>query len=212
MCFRILLAKRRGIKYLPPNFIFFPTLNSSSIVIDVGCGFDADLSCSLIKRYKVNAIVVDPTRKHKSNLLDLAKKYGKKFKYLQLALSKNIGKTTFYESLNNESGACLPDHVNILNDNIRSYSVDSVNLDWLANKIGKSIDLLKIDIEGAEYELLRNVKKASLIPFKQIFIEFHHHAIESYTYEDTLNVVTKFQNFGYHYFSIDNHNFLFFRP
>ena len=98
MCFRILLAKRRGIKYLPPNFIFFPTLNSSSIVIDVGCGFDADLSCSLIKRYKVNAIVVDPTRKHKSHLLDLAKKYGKKFKFLQLALSKNIGKTTFYES------------------------------------------------------------------------------------------------------------------
>lgn len=37
----------------------------------------------------------------------------------------------------------------------------------------KSLDILKMDIEGAEYSLIEDMKKSQIYP-KQLLIEFHH--------------------------------------
>lgn len=53
--------------------------------------------------------------------------------------------------------------------------VQAITLQDIYNEIGTDIDLLKLDIEGAEYEIL-----ASLEPIpKQVTVEFHQHCHEA---------------------------------
>jgi FkbM family methyltransferase len=52
--------------------------------------------------------------------------------------------------------------------------VPSITLEDIYTEIGTDIDLLKLDIEGAEYKILENIKP---IP-KQITVEFHEHCHE----------------------------------
>jgi hypothetical protein len=49
------------------------------------------------------------------------------------------------------------------------------------------------------------------MPFKQLFIEFHHHALENYSIEDTNDAVIDMQGKGFKSFTLDNHNFLFYK-
>jgi hypothetical protein len=117
----------------------------------------------------------------------------------------------FYETLEHESGSLLPQHTNILKDNIRTYSVESMNLTALLNRTGLSqVDLLKLDLEGAEYELLQNCTKEELLPFRQLFIEFHHLAVHNYSKKDTKQIVKRIKDFGYKAFTFDHINYLFY--
>jgi hypothetical protein len=72
-------------------------------------------------------------------------------------------------------------------------------------------DYLKLDLEGAEYSLLESIHPASLRPFRQIFVEFHHHCLSSYGPVDTQRLVDRIIGFGWRAFSFDDHNYLFFR-
>lgn len=71
--------------------------------------------------------------------------------------------------------------------------------------------MLKLDIEGSEYELLENISSNELLPFGQIFVEFHHHAVQRYCEADTICLVNKICGFGFRVFSLDDHNYLFVR-
>lgn len=53
--------------------------------------------------------------------------------------------------------------------------VQAITLKDIYNEIGTDIDLLKLDIEGAEYEIMMNMEP---IP-KQISVEFHEHTVPS---------------------------------
>lgn len=53
----------------------------------------------------------------------------------------------------------------------RTTVVDCITMDQVYKEIGTNIDLLKLDIEGSEYEILANLEP---IP-RQITVEFHEH-------------------------------------
>lgn len=205
-------AKRLGIKFFKPNYLFFERFNSNSVIIDAGCGFQADFSCALIKDYNLHAFGIDPTLKHKPFLAELEIKNNGKFKHVPVAITKNNGKITFNETLDNESGSILAEHKNILHDSIRTYEVESMNLLSLIDHLKlKEVDLLKLDLEGAEFELLNSISKEELLPFKQIFIEFHHLAVKSYSKKDTNRIVSRIKSFGFNSFTLDRINYLFYK-
>lgn len=54
-------------------------------------------------------------------------------------------------------------------------TVECISLNDVYHDIGTNIDLLKLDIEGAEYEIMMNMEP---IP-KQISVEFHEHTVPS---------------------------------
>ncbi len=217
---RLLKAARRiwfrtkGIRYIAPDFIFFysPKKTKQLTVIDVGCGYQADFSITMIKRYDAKAIAVDPTLKHKPALSNLVQKYDGRFMHLPFAVCANNDTLTFFQSNVNESGSIMTDHVNVVRDEGTSYQVRGITPISLLNYLElDSADILKLDIEGAEYELLEMLEKDQLLPFEQIFIEFHHHAVERYTEADTERIVEKICTFGFETYSLDNHNYLFRR-
>lgn len=205
-------ARRLGIKFFKPNYLFFERFNSNSVIIDAGCGFQADFSCTLIKDYNLQAFGIDPTLKHKPFLAELEAKNNGKFKHVPVAITKNNGKITFNETLDNESGSILAEHKNILHDSIRTYEVESMNLLALLDHLHlKEVDLLKLDLEGAEFELLNNITKEELVPFKQIFIEFHHLAVTGLSKKDTFRIVKRIKSFGFKTFTLDQVNYLFYK-
>ena len=58
---------------------------------------------------------------------------------------------------------------------------------------------------------LQSIRAHDLAPFRQIFIEFHHHAVQRYSHIDTRVLVDTVCGFGYKTYSLDDHNYLFVR-
>lgn len=210
--FHIAIGRMRNIRYVPPNYIFRGNFQNSSVIVDVGCGFDADFSESMINKYGLKAFGIDPTLKHKESLDILSKKMNGRFSHRLIAVSSVDGKIIFNESENNVSGSILKDHKNVKNDKIKKYEVDSVSLSKLPEHLDlPKIEYIKLDLEGAEYELINNLKKSDLEKYEQIFVEFHHHCVPGYTPKKTLECVRKVASYGFKYYTLDNHNFLFYK-
>jgi FkbM family methyltransferase len=211
---RIIEARKKGIQFSKPNYIYLEKFNTNSTIVDVGCADDPDFSIFIMNKYNCKCFGIDPTKKHFEALNNVELKYKNKFKHLPFAVATENGKLIFHESENNTSGSLLGKHTNIKNDLVTSYEVDTINLVELKRLIldkGGKINFLKLDLEGAEYKLLENIAPKDLNDIEQIFIEFHHHCIEGITIKDTLLLVKKIENFGFKSFSIDNHNFLFYK-
>ncbi len=209
---RLREARREGLVCVEPNFVYRPDLSAESVVIDAGCSYQADLSVYLIRRHGVRAFGVDPTQKHREALHALEEQYPGRFVHVPCAIAAADGQLTFHESRVNESGSLLADHVNVVNDEITSYDVEAVTLPCLLARLSlNTVDILKLDLEGAEYKLLARATPAELRPFRQIFVEFHHHAVSQYTQDDTRKVVGVVRGLGFKVFSLDDRNYLFYR-
>lgn len=208
---RLKKARREGLVYVEPNFVYRPVLTPDSVVIDGGCSYQADFSVYLMRRHGVRAFGVDPTRKHGPALRELESRYPGKFAHVACAIAAADGDLTFTESRTNESGSLLRDHVNVIQDETTSYHVEALTLGSLLKRIGVEIvEILKLDLE-AEYELLEGVTAEQLQPFKQVFVEFHHHAVSQFGEADTRRLVDRITSFGFDAFSLDDHNYLFYR-
>jgi FkbM family methyltransferase len=208
---RMRAAKERSIRSVPPNVIYRDVIKAGDIVVDVGCANDADFSMHMIAEHGARAWGVDPTRKHAAALSHLSAEC-ELFHYEPVAVAAESGRITFHESDQNVSGSILADHVNVVRDSGSAYDVEALDLSDLARRIGADqIDILKLDLEGAEYDVLRGASDSMLEPFKQIFVEFHHHAVSRYRPQDTWRIVERLRSMGLVAFTLDDHNFLFYR-
>lgn len=209
---RLRQVRRAGLAHEAPNFLYRPDLTAESVVIDGGCSYQADLSVLLMQRYGVRAFGVDPTRKHAAALREIAARSQGRFVHLPYAIAAVDQMLTFTESRTNESGSLLQDHVNVLQDETSTYDVKAVTLSTLLDEIGvEAVDLLKLDLEGAEYDVLGSVTREQLLPFRQVFVEFHHHAVSRFQESDTRRIVRRFTDLGFEAMSVDDHNYLFYR-
>ena len=57
------------------------------------------------------------------------------------------------------------------------------------------IDLLKMDIEGAEYEVLEGLLQSEIQP-RQLLVEFHHRFVEQ-GLERTYDIIARLRKTGY---------------
>lgn len=152
-------ARRLGISFVEPNFVYWPRIKSGDTVVDAGCSYEADFSLLMIERHGARSFAVDPTRKHRPALAALEARYSNKLFHLPIAIGPSNDELIFHESETNESGSLMDSHTNVRSDEILSYKVRSVTLPKLVEELGTDkIAILKLDIEGAEYPLLLDVK------------------------------------------------------
>lgn len=203
-------AKKLGIEFSEPNYLYQNDLNDESVLIDVGCASDPDLSIFMIKKFNLTAFGVDPTRKHHPSLKEVEKKF-EKFQHVNLAVANTNQTLSFYESKENDSGSIKEDHNNVVSDDVTSYEVEAVTVEGLLKKLGLSkVDYLKLDLEGIEYDLIESMQENPFGGVKQLFVEFHHHCIASRTIADTRRMVAKIEKFGFRSFTLDDANYLFY--
>lgn len=110
-----------------------------------------------------------------------------------IALMAEEGPVTFYTDTDTPGSLSMSTRKDRMAKN--GYNVMA---DVLSRYINREVDLLKLDIEGVEFEVLREVNNAGkLCMIKQMIIEYHHHISSG---EDNLSgflTLLESNGFGY---------------
>jgi len=134
-------------------------------------------------------------------LKDLKNNFKREYKIeiIPKALNSTNDPITFYQSNDNPviSSVLSPDKLKnhmagVKGDN--EVIVDTVTIKDLVDKLG-TIDLLKIDIEGAEYEIIKNVDPSLFESINNLIVECHF--FEEDYLEKYNNLVKKLSDSGY---------------
>lgn len=207
--------RRRGfdLTFVDPCYWLINRIDRDSVILDFGLGCDADFSQAMVARFGMTSHGFDPTRRHHPELRRVAAASGGRFVLREAAIGPARGTLTFHESKDNVSGSLSADHPNIKHDKTESYEVEVVTVaDAIAMTPGKRVDLIKMDIEGPEYDVLKSLPDEVVRAVPQWLIDFHHDMIPGVTFADTRAAVARFRSLGFGVYSRDAINFLFYRP
>ena len=152
--------KAGGDKTLRLNY----PLASSSVVVDVG-GYEGQWASDIFSKYCCNIIIFEPVKNFYEKIKD--------------RFSKNEKITVYELGLSNMGGeidiSLLDDSSSVFKENQQSEKVRVVNAsNFLKDKNINTIDLIKINIEGSEYDLLENLIEGGYVSkIKNIQVQFH---------------------------------------
>jgi FkbM family methyltransferase len=144
--------------------------NPNTVVYDVGLGEDTSWDEGLIKNYNLQVYGYDPTPKSK---VHVDKKFPKKinFHFLQEGLSKIKAVKTFTKPRNKNHVSMREGEISGLGGKMKVQ----VNIleNWMKLNGHTHIDVLKLDIEGSEYDVLEDWISRDFFPFDQLLVEWH---------------------------------------
>lgn len=164
------------------KFRYNYNLNNDSIVFDVG-GYEGSWSENINNLYKPKLYVFEPVVKYYDLIVKNFDK-NQNVKVYNFGLSDKDGKikinlledgsSIFLESLNNEE----------------VYLVDII--DFMNQNDIKTIDLLKLNIEGSEYDVLEHLINKNVIKnIKNIQVQFHNFVDNSIERREKIREVLK---------------------
>lgn len=151
-------------------------LNKNSIIYSIGIGTDASFDIELIKKFNCNVYAYDPTPKS----VEWVKKNisSEKFIFKGIGIDVLCGKKCFYLPRNKNHVSGSLNEVPSIDLNNRLI-LDFEDIDTMMKKNHHhKIDLLKIDIEGSEYDVLDDILNKNK-NINQILVEFHPHLIKN---------------------------------
>jgi len=178
-------------------FVCPDRLDEKSVVYSFGIGEDISFDLDIIKKIGCKVLAFDPTPKSiawlKKQILP------KKFSYCECGLADYDGVADFFPPKNSNHVSCslIPRN----DSKNRAIKVKVKRLKSILNKFGhKKINLLKLDIEGAEYDVLKDIMD-SKIDVDQILVEFHHR-LSGVGANKTRQIIKKLNCNGYKIFAI----------
>jgi FkbM family methyltransferase len=151
-------------------FVDLSLIPPDPVVYSLGVGEDISFDLSLIEQYGSIVHAFDPTPKVQGWIE--SQRLPERFRFEGIGIADFDGETDFY----------LPARTDFISHSLiraRQYSSDSIRvpvakLSTVMKRLGHSrIDILKMDIEGAEYAVLTDLMKDN-IEVGQILVEFHH--------------------------------------
>jgi len=191
-----LKTERHGSIYGGWN-ILKKSLNKDSIIYSFGVGEDISFDLSLINRYNCQIYAFDPVPRVQKWLNTQKLPLG--FIFFNFALSNYDGLLTIYAPENDNNIS----HTIMLNNDKNSLNVKCYNLKTIQSMLKHSnIDLLKMDIEGFEYDVIDDIIKNNIKP-KQILLEFHHFYPTIGNIKTEL-YINKIKKYGYNLFYVSN--------
>lgn len=148
-------------------YICLDLIEKKSNVISAGVGSDTSFDEFLCRNKDCGIIAIDPTecaakaiRKNSLNIIEFINKPLTKLNreiikmYKRKPEKQGVSESKFYDPL-------------FLQEDY--YEIESVSLDFLLKKY-RNISVLKMDIEGAEYEVIESLNELDI---PQVCIEFH---------------------------------------
>jgi FkbM family methyltransferase len=174
---------------------YFSASSPEPLIVD--CGSNIGLSVLYFKRLypKSRVIAFEPdTATFKMLELNVKSNNLADVTLVNKALSDSVGSVPFYIS---------PERPGLLvqslrKENLSSSQVTSVETETLSTYLTEPVDFLKMDIEGAEDQVLKDLKETGKLALvREIVLEYHHHLTPR---EDKLGVFLKTleqTNFGY---------------
>ena len=189
------------------NWRFCPTgLNAASIVYSGGIGRDVTFEHGLLDRFGCDVVLFDPSP---TGLETMARPENQApgFKFHPVALAGRCGKLTFAPPPNSDEGSWFASP-----GASGAIEVEAVDLTTLMRLHQHDrIDLLKIDIEGAEYEVLDDLL-ARRLPIRQVAVEFHHSNLPGIRRSQSIRAILMMRAAGYKLIDVYGNNHTFLRP
>ena len=164
-----------------------------SVCICAGAGEDLSFDVALTRRFGCNVHILDPTPRaitHFEGLVDATQKGGAFFinndpgnpyrlstadlghlQFYPLGLAGRDCRQNFYLPSNPDHVSCSIHNLQKTNDCFVAQCTTVQN--FLKNQGQDRLDLLKLDIEGSEYEVLENLMNSGPLP-TVLLVEFHH--------------------------------------
>lgn len=172
-------------------------LNADSVIYSVGIGEDISFDLALIQKLGCHIEAFDPTPK---SLAWLARQNLPPQLHIHpLGLADFDGKAYFAPPKDeNHVSHTLIQSV----PQTQGIEVEVRTLTSLMQQLGNQrLDLLKMDIEGAEYGVIRFIADRA-IPITQILVEFHHGIYPNLTLQQTKEAILLLLGKGYKIFAI----------
>lgn len=173
-------------------------LNSKSIIYAFGIGENISFDLGMIKRFNCDVFAFDPTPKSIKWLNN--QDTPNNFKSFDYGIADHDGTITFHAPAN-------PDHIShtMLDRKLDSECIDVQvrELSTILKELGHNkIDILKMDIEGAEYSVIDNLIQNE-IEISQILVEFHHR-FDQIDISKSQLAIKNLQSSGYKLFDVSS--------
>jgi len=167
-------------------------LGANSHVLSAGAGNDISFEKALIALYDCKVVLLDPSP---TGLATVQKENLpiESLRFLPIGLAGLDGVVNFEQPLDPNEGSFVGGGTS----NFSSHQFRCQTPSTLMLELGwNHIDLLKIDIEGLEYEVLRHILK-NQVRVQQICVEFHHGGGFRHKRKDTIGAVLALRRAGY---------------
>jgi FkbM family methyltransferase len=192
-------SKWFGNKY--GGFYVIPSLiRKNAIVYSFGVGKDISFDRALINSFDCQIVAFDPT----PDSISWCKQQSlpEKFKLNEYGLSNKSEMVTFFlpKNKNHVSGS-LVGHSKVSSKNTVTVKMKSFN-DILKDLKHNTIDLIKMDIEGSEYNVVESIP-CSEINISQIVLEIHERFFHNGK-EKTIKLLETFRKKGFLLHSISS--------
>jgi FkbM family methyltransferase len=164
-CDKVYLGNARATWCICPS-----ELSGQSVIYSFGVGEDISFDLELIQRFGVEVHAFDPTPR--SIAWIRSQGLPEKIKFHEYGVGAHDGTAVFRPPKN-------PSYVSYSTlsrggDRAASVEAPVYRLTTIMKMLGsEKIDILKIDIEGAEFPVLQDLI-ASMVPVGQLLVEFHH--------------------------------------
>lgn len=176
-------------------------IDRNSIVYSFGVGEDASFDIGLIERFDLTVFAFDPTPR--SIRWVATQGFPKSFVMHPYGIAAFDGDVKFNP----------PDNPEFVSHTVldrpstdeQAISVPVRRLSTILRELGHDrIDILKMDIEGAEYDVLDDMQDNDIRP-NQILIEFHHR-FQNVGVERSKNAIEQIRAMGYDLFAVSSSN------
>ena len=176
-------------------------LADNGIVYSLGVGDEINFDLALIEKYGVEVFAFDPTP-NSVDMLDTTR-LPAKFHFHPWAITAKDGTLEFYPRLRKDGTKSDVMFTMIPEEETKDdvIEVPAYCLSTIVETLGHTrIDLLKMDIEGAEYEVLDGLLDSPVLP-TQLLVEFHHRFVDN-GLDRTYRLIERLRGVGYGIFAI----------
>jgi FkbM family methyltransferase len=207
--------ERLGTKY-GGWWIYAPAVRANPLLVDCGLGTDISFPAAFLERFGGRVVGVDPNpaaleyaRAHLPPGMQVraAAFWSQAGRELTFHLPRALAELP--EGADGVSGSLLSTHGYAGKDTL---AVRTTSLAEILKGSGcEDCDILKLDIEGAEYEVLEaycasgDVRRA-----RQLLVEFHHHCTDR-TLDDTRRCIARIEASGFSLQHTEDRNCVFLR-
>lgn len=187
-----LVARAAGLKQQRAHHFYPGMLGTSSLVIDLGA-HKGEFSRFITSEYRCSVLALEANPQLYEALPTLP---GAKF--MNLAIYRHDSPVVFHVSENPEASSVF-EEVAQGTGGLTKISVEGITLDSLLKKNNiRLVDLLKVDIESAEFEMLEMASEETLSKITQITVEFHvRKGSKEYSVERVRTVIQRLGRLGF---------------
>lgn len=172
-------------------------IDATSIIYSFGIGEDISFDKNLMAKFGCHIFAYDPTPRAQYFVENA--EAGDKYHFEAIGLANHDGKEIWHLPRNKEYVSCsVFNHENYTKDELdeNSITVEVQRLTSLMKRHGHAhIDLLKMDIEGSEFDVIDDILDTKL-DIHQITLEFHPQMISNGN-KKVNNAIRKMERAGY---------------